>query len=419
MILAGVSPAQTFSALRHPHYRRFWWGGLVSLVGTWMKVTALSWLVYDLTGSPLMLGTVTFVNTLPTMALSLVGGAVADRSEKRYLLVATQGTFMVVAAALAALTLTGRIQVWHILALSTVTGIAAAIDMPARQSLIPHLVVRDDLMNAIALNSAVFNGARIFGPAIAGLVIDQAGGRTGAGWSFAVNACTYLAVLVALLTIPVNSRPSGGVRQHVLKEVRDGLAFAWHHPAVRTLIILLAVAGTFGFSYTVLMPVFARDVLGVPADGYGMLLTANGIGATVGALALASIRPARPGMVILGTLAGFVVMLALFASTPVYGFSLALMVGVGGAMTAYLAATNTTIQSIVPDELRGRVMSIYILAFFGTAPLGGLLMGFLASAAGAQTAVLIGAAACGLAVVAARPGGRAIVRPAPPVESLP
>ncbi len=392
----------TFVALRHPHYRRFWWGGLVSLTGTWMKVTALAWLVYDLTGSPLMLGTVTFAQTLPTMVLSLVGGALADRSEKRHALVATQATFLAVAATLAFLTLTDRIEVWHILALSAVTGISSALDMPARQSLIPYLVARENLLNAVALNSAVFNGSRIFGPALAGLMIDQLGGRSGAGWCFAVNAVAYLAVIGALLAIPVNSRPDGAERQNIVSAVRDGVAFVYGSPPLRTLIALLAVAGTFGFSYTVLMPVFAKDVLSVPAGGFGMLLTFNGIGATAGALMVATFRPARPGLLILATLLAFLATLAVFALTTTYALSLAAMVGVGGAMVAYMASTNTTIQSMVPDALRGRVMSIYILAFFGTAPFGGLIMGSLASALGARAAVLIGVAVCGVAVLLLR-----------------
>ncbi len=406
MTLTGLATTQTFSALRHPHFRRFWWGGLVSLTGSWIQITAQSWLVYDLTGSPFMLGMVALANTIPTMVLALFGGVIADRSEKRHLLIATQSTFMAVSVVLALLTLTGRIAVWHILALSVVSGIAAAMDMPARQSLISHLVEREDLMNAIALNSAVFNGSRIVGPAIAGLIIDQFGGRAGPGWSFAINSISYLAVIGALLTIPVDSRPVAGERQRVLREVREGVAFAWQHPALRMLLSLLAITGVFGFSFTVLMPVFARDVLHVPARGFGALLTASGIGATIGVLTLASTRPRRPGAVIMGTFAGFVVLLAAFAASTSYTLSLLLMIGVSGTMTSYLSATNTTIQSTVPDALRGRVMSLYILAFFGTAPIGGLLIGSLASALGAQRAVLLGAIVCGLGALSLWAAGR-------------
>lgn len=410
MTLTGIAATQTFSALRHPHFRRFWWGNLISLTGSWVQITAQSWLVYELTGSAFMLGSVTFANTIPTMLLALFGGAVADRSEKRHLLLTTQGVFMVVSAALAALTLTGRIEVWHVLALSVISGIAGAMDMPARQSLIPHLVARDDLMNAIALNSAGFNGSRILGPAVAGLIIQQLGGQSGAGWSFALNTVSYLAVIGALATLRVDSRPANGERQPVLSEVREGVAFAWQHPALRLLLVLLAVVGIFGLSFHVLLPVFARDVLHVSAGGYGMLLTANGIGATLGALVLATARPARPVAFILGSLAGFAVLLAAFAGSIVFGLSLALMVGVGGTMIAYMSATNTTIQSIVPDALRGRVMSLYILAFFGVAPLGGLLMGSLASAFGAQAAVFVGAVVCAAGALALRVVGREVVR---------
>ncbi len=399
MTVAGLPASQTFSALRHANYRRFWWGGLISLIGSWMQITAQSWLVYDLTGSPFMLGTVTFFNTIPTMLLTLFGGAIADRSEKRHLLIATQSTFMASAIVLAALTLTGRIAVWHILALSVVTGIAGAMDMPARQSLIPHLVERADLTNAIALNSAAFNSSRIVGPAFAGLVIDQLGGRAGSGWNFALNALSYLAVIVPLVTIRVNSRPAEPSRQSVLNEVREGVAYAWRTPALRAVLSLLAVAGVFGISYGVLMPVFARDVLHVDARGYGMLLTASGVGATIGALTVASARLARPGTIIRGTFAAFVVLVAAFAASSSYRVALLLLVGVSGTITAYMSASNTTIQTIVPDALRGRVMSFYVFALFGTAPLGGLLMGSLASAWGAQAAVLIGATVCGVAVI--------------------
>ncbi|MGQ0549724.1 MAG: MFS transporter [Armatimonadota bacterium] len=403
-------PRGTFTALRHPHYRRYWWGGLISLTGSWVQITAQSWLVYDLTGSPLMLGTVTLANTIPMMLLGLFGGVIADRSEKRHLLIATQSAFMIVSVVLAALTLTGRITVWYILSLSMISGIAAALDMPTRQSLIAHLVDREDLLNAIALNSAAFNGSRIIGPAIAGLIIDQLGNRGGPGWSFALNSVSYLAVIVALATIPVNSRPTGGERQPVLGELREGVAFAWRHPLLRALLGLLAVTGVFGLSFHVLMPVFARDVLHVPARGYGILLTASGIGATIGVLTLATVRPARLGAVILATSTLFVVLLAAFASSAHYALTLVLMLGLSGAMTAYMSATNTLIQTSVPDALRGRVMSLYMLAFFGTAPLGGLLMGSLASALGSQTAVLIGAAVCGIGVLAMWSAGGVITR---------
>ena len=364
-----------------------------------MRITAQSWLVYDLTKSPLMLGAVTVANTLPTMLLSLFGGAIADRSEKRQLLIWTQAVFMAGALALAALTLTNHIAVWHIMTISLVTGIAGAMDMPARQSLVPHLVDRADMANAIALNSAGFNGSRIIGPAIAGFVIEHAGGRTGAGWCFAINGFTYLSILSALVALKVNSRPDDHGRRPVLSEVREGVTFAWRHFAVRTYLIAMSVFGIFGLSYSVLMPVFAREVLQVDAGGYGGLLTANGVGATIGALALATARPPRPGLVMLGMLTAFSLLLAVFASSASYYLSLALMVVIGGTMVGYMSLTNTTIQSIVPDALRGRIMSLYVLSFFGTAPLGGLVTGALAQGLGAQAAVFVGAAVCGVCAV--------------------
>jgi MFS family permease len=406
MTLGGLTTAHTFSALRHSNYRRFWWGGFISLTGAWMRITALAWLIYDMTGSPLMLGTVTFANTIPTMLLAVFGGALADRSEKRYVLVVTQACFMATAAVLAVLTLTGHIQVWHILVFSVLSGIAGAIDMPARQSLVPHLVTREDLPNAIALNAAAFNGSRVIGPAIAGLIIIQYGPRGGPGWSFAINAVTYLALIGALVTLRVNSRPVDAQRKPVLEEVREGLTYAWHSPTLRVLLGLLAVAGGFGLSYTVLMPVFARDVLGVEAQGFGMLMTASGIGSTIGALGVASAQPSRPPAIILGLMAAFTVLLAAFAVNTDYLIALLLMVGVSGTITAFMSAGNTTIQTIVPDALRGRVMSLYILALFGTGPFGGLLAGWLASLLGAQAAVLVSAAICGAAALATWVSGR-------------
>jgi MFS family permease len=398
----GFSSSRTFSALGHPHFRRFWWAGLGSMIGSWMQMTAHAWLVYDLTRSPFMLGTVTFANTLPTLLLTWFGGAIADRSEKRHLLFATQTTFMLVAVILAALTLSGRIAVWHVLVLSVLAGIAGSVDMPARHALVSHLVPREDLMNAIALNSAIFNGARMIGPAAAGLLIDQLGPRQGPGWNFALNAVSYLGLLWVLATLPVDSRPVAGERQSVLHEVREGIVFAWRQPIVRALLALLTVGGIFGFSYNVLMPVFAREVLGVPARGYGVLLTASGIGATIGLLTLASSRPADMLPVIMRTFAGFSVCLAAFALSRNYLLSLLLLVGVSGMMNASMSSTNTTLQSNVPDELRGRIMSLYILASWGTAPLGGLLMGSLASALGAPLAVFTGACVCAAGVLAFR-----------------
>jgi MFS family permease len=390
---------------------------MVSLTGAWMRITALSWLVYDLTGSPLMLGTVTFANTIPTMLLALFGGALADRSEKRTLLLGTQVAFMLMAGSLAVLTLSGRIEVWHILAFSVFGGVAASFDMPARQSFLPHLVSREDLANAIALNSAMFNGSRIAGPAIAGIIIAQFGPRAGPGWSFAINAVAYLAVLAALASIRVTSRLGGERRESVITEIREGIAYAWRTPAIRTLLALLATAGTFGFTYVVLLPVFARDVLGVEARGYGMLVTASGIGSTAGALAIASVRLRRPLAAILGLMGAFVGLLAAFALSRHYGLSVVLQLGVSGAMTAFLAGINTSIQAITPDPLRGRIMSLYVFALFGTGPIAGLLAGALASLAGAPVTVLASAAVCGAAALAAWTASRRAPFPAEPLAA--
>ncbi len=408
MTASGLSSTHTFSAFRHQAFRRFWFAGFGSLIGSWMQITAHSWLVYDITRSPLMLGAVTFANTIPMLLLTWFGGAIADRSEKRHLLLITQTTFMVVAVVLAVLTLTGRIAVWHVLALSALSGVAGSLDMPARHALISHLVPREDLMNAIALNSAIFNTSRIVGPAIAGIIIDQFGARAGTGWSFAANAVSYVGLLWVLATLPLDTRPAPAERLSVFQEVREGVAFAWSHRTVRTLLGLLTVGGIFGFSYNVLMPVFAREVLEVPARGYGVLLTATGVGATMGVLALASSRPANITPVIFRTFAGFALSLAAFALSRSYGLSLVLLVVVSGTMNASMSSTSTALQSSVPDALRGRIMSLYILASWGTSPIGGLLVGSLATAFGAQIAVFTGAVVCALSVLVL-----SLYRPAP------
>jgi MFS family permease len=409
---ASSGRAHTFSAFRHQAFRRFWFAGLASMIGSWMQITAHSWLVYDLTRSPIMLGAVTFANTIPTLLLTWFGGAIADRSEKRHLLLITQTTFMAVAVILAVLTLTGRIEVWHVFVLSALSGVAGSLDMPARHALISHLVPREDLMNAVALNSAVFNTSRIVGPAIAGVIIDQFGSRGGTGWSFAANAVSYLGLLWVLATLSLDTRPAPGERQSMLQEVREGIAFAWSHRTVRALLGLLTVGGIFGFSYNVLMPVFAREVLDVPARGYGVLLTATGVGATIGVLTLASSRPTDMTPVILRTFAGFALSLAAFALSRSYWLSVILLVATSGTMNASMSSTNTALQSSVPDALRGRIMSLYILASWGTSPVGGLFVGSLASAFGAQIAVFTGAVVCALSVLVLSVYRHALLGPA-------
>lgn len=387
----------TFRALRYPPYRAYWLGMLISLVGTWMQSTAQSFLVYELTGSALRTGLVMFAFSLPSLLFALPGGAIADRWDRRRLLIWTQSAFAASAALLSVLTFARAVGFEVILALATWNGIVMAIDAPTRQALVPTLVEREDLGNAIALNSAAFNGSRIFGPALAGLVYQAAG----PAWCFLLNALSYLAVIVPVWRMRVRSEPEEVQAAPVLEEIRDGLRYVRAQPVLSSLLLLLAAVGTFGYSWAVVMPAFAVRVLHGGAATNGLLLTAVGIGATAGALWIASLRSLRrPGRIVVGCAAATGVALVAFSLTRTL---LAALVGigvVGFSLIAYMSATNTTIQSLVDDRYRGRVMSLYTLALIGSGPLGSLLAGGLADAVGVAPALgLLGVLVVGSAGV--------------------
>ncbi|MDR5683408.1 MAG: MFS transporter [Armatimonadota bacterium] len=379
----------TFRAFRHANYRRFWYGMLVSLVGTWMQGTAQSFLVYEMTGSALRTGMVMFAFTLPSLLFSLFGGAIADRYDRRRLLVGTQIAFMTSAAVLATLTLTGVVQVWHILVLAFANGVTMAVDAPARQAMLPTLVGREDLQNAVALNAAVFNGSRIFGPALAGIVYKIGG----PGWCFAVNAISYLAVIWPLVRMRLVMASGDAPSEPMTAQIRDGLAYVRSHAAVRSLLLLLAGVGTFGFAWMVLAPAFTVRVLGMGPVENGYLLTATGVGATAGALTVATLQGLRrPGVFVVtcATLAGG--MLVAFSFTRALPVALLALGVVGFFLTAFMSSTNSTIQSLVEDRYRGRVMSLYTLALIGSGPVGSLLAGSVADALGVPTSLAINGA---------------------------
>ncbi len=381
----------TFSALRHPNFRLFFFGQSVSLIGTWMHSLAQGWLVLKLTNSAFLLSLVQAMGSLPILFLSLIGGVVADRVVKRDLLLVTQTVSMALALFLALLVSFGTVQVWHVIAVATLLGVVNTFDIPGRQSFIVEMVGKEDLMNGIALNSAVFNGARVIGPAVAGILI----GLVGIAACFYVNALSYIAIIYCLARMKFVSHPVKRDSRPVLKELREGLSYVRHAPAVSSFILMVAVTSLFAIPYIALMPIFARDILDVGAKGLGVLMGSAGIGALVGALSLATAgNVRRKGLVALvAALCSSSALLAFsFSRIPV--LSNLLLVVIGWGMITQLAMVNTVIQTDVPDELRGRVMSLYTLVFLGFIPIGNLIVGTMAHYIGTPHAVALGACIC-------------------------
>jgi MFS family permease len=378
-------------ALGHRNYRLFFAGQAISLIGTWTQSIGESWLVYRLTGSSALLGTTGFFAQIPVFLLATVGGTVADRHSRHRIVICTQAAAMLLASVLAALTLSGRVQVWQVFTLAAMLGTVNAFDIPARQALLVELVGRDDLINAIALNSSMVNGARIIGPAIAGIVIAA----VGEGWCFFANAVSYIAVLAGLLQMRLEPRPVAPRTGSILTEVFDGFRFVRATMPVRALLLLLAIVSFAGMPYAVLMPVFADRILHGGARTLGTLMGASGLGALVGALSLAARRGLRGlGRWVAMASAGFGACLVLFSFSRSFVLSLVLLVPLGFCMMVQMASSNTLIQSMVPDALRGRVMAIYSMMFMGMAPFGALFAGVMAERIGAPATVAIGGVAC-------------------------
>jgi len=380
-----------FRALGSRNFRLFFSGQIISLVGTWMTRVATSWLVYRLTGSALLLGIVAFSGQIPTFFLAPVAGVLVDRWDRRRLLVATQVLAMVQSLALAILTLTGRITIVDIILLSVAQGFINAFDMPGRQAFLVSMVDRkEDLSNAIALNSSMFNGARLIGPSIAGLVIAAAG----EGVCFLVDGISYIAVVAALLAMRV--RPQGsGPRRSVLRELREGLHYVAHFTPIAYILLLLAIFSLVAMPYVVLLPVISKEVLGGGAYTFGFLMAASGLGALAGALYLAARRSVLGlGRLILLATTTFGLGLVGTGLSRFLWLTLVLMVLVGCAAMIELASCNTLLQTIVADDKRGRVMSFYTMAFMGMAPLGSLLAGAAANRLGTPQTLIIGGALC-------------------------
>ena len=394
-------------ALRHRNFQLFFSGQLISLVGTWMQTVAQSWLVYRLTGSGLKLGAVGFASQIPVFLFAPLGGIVADRSNRKHVVIATQVASMVLAFILAALTLTHQVRVWHVFVLAALLGVVNAFDIPARQSFLVDMVGKEDLMNAIALNSSMFNGARVIGPAVAGVLVA----RLGEGWCFFANGVSYIAVIAGLMLMKVHAPARVSHETSPWEHIVEGFQFVSRTAPIRALLVLLGLVSVTGMPYVVLMPIFADRILhsggqefasligshDLGAVRLGILMGAAGVGALLGALTLAM----RSGVKGLGKwvtvcCAGFGVSLMLFALSRSFWISVLLLLPVGYFIMLQMAASNTLIQVMVPDALRGRVMALYSMMFMGMAPLGALMGGALSDRLGAPMTVAIG----GLASVA-------------------
>jgi MFS family permease len=380
----------TFRALKHRNFQLFFSGQFVSLTGTWMQSVAQSWLVYRLTGSVVLLGLIGFASQIPVFLLAPIGGVVADRYNRRKILIITQTFAMINAMVLAILTLTGNIQIWHLFVIAAFFGIANAFDIPTRQAFAVDMVGKEDLINAIALNSSMFNGARIVGPAIAGLLVAA----VGEGWCFFLNAISYIAVITGILLMKITPliRPRVG---SAISNIKEGFSFVAGTAPIRALLSLLGLISLMAMPYAVLMPIFADKILGGGSDTLGYLMGASGSGALIAALVLASRKEVFGlGKWVAIASSGLGISLILFSFSNVFWLSALLLIPVGFSMMTQMSSSNTLIQAMVPDELRGRVMSVYSMMFMGMAPLGALLAGSLANYLGAQNTVALGGAVC-------------------------
>jgi MFS family permease len=380
----------TLRALEHRNFQLFFSGQLVSLIGTWMQNIAQAWLVYRITGSSFLLGAVGFAGQFPVFLVAPLGGIVADRHNRHRVVIGTQIASMILALILAVLTLAGVVRVWEIFVLAALLGVVNAFDIPGRQSFIVDMVGREHLMNAIALNSSMFNAARIIGPAIAGILVA----KIGEGWCFFANGISYVAVIVGLLMMRVPKPKYLAQTASPFEHIVEGFRFVRHTAPIWVLLLLLGLVSLVAMPYTVLMPLFADRVLHGGARALGILMGATGVGALLGALTLASRSGVRGlGRWVAIACGGFGLSLVLFSFSRVFWLSAALLLPVGFCMMLQMSSSNTLIQAMVPDRLRGRVMAVYSMMFMGMGPLGALLGGALADRLGAPVTVAMGAVA--------------------------
>lgn len=385
---------QTFRSLRHRDYRLLWFGTIFASAGQWIQQVTIGWLTYQLTGSAFLLGAVNGCRSLPLLLLGPFGGVAADRIDRKRLMLGTQLSLMVVTAIFATIIMIGQIEVWHLFAFSLLTGVGWAFNMPVRQSVIPNLVPSGDLMNAMALNSAGYNATRIVGPSVAGVLIAT----IGAAENFFLQAGAYLGVATMVFLMRVPARVVTASRS-VGTNLAEGGRFIWRHPTIRTQMSLALVPVIIALPYTSLMPIFADDVLDVGPGGYGLLMSAPGLGAVLGTLAIASQSDTlRKGWLLTGSVLALGLSLILFALSRSFPLSLVVLVVAGAAQMSYQTTNQTIIQIATPDALRGRVMGVYILEM-GLLPMGSLLAGGVADIFGAPLAVAcMGALTCVLAL---------------------
>lgn len=379
--------ARAFPALENKSYRAYFSGQLISLIGTWLQIVSQGWLVLQLTNSALQIGIIAALSTLPSLFLTLFGGVIVDQFPKRKILLVTQAASMLLAFTLGILTLTGEVTVWMIGITAFLLGIVTAIDSPARQAFISEIVTKEQLPSAIALNSGIFNAARVIGPSIAGLLIAM----IGTGGAFIVNGFSYVAVLIALFGMKVQF-PTERRKLHAIRAIKEGLTYSFTHPIIRTLIIFTGVSSVFGWSYTTVMPLIAQNTFHLGAAGLGYLYAASGLGSLLATILIATFsKKISPEIFILGGSILFAVSLILFSYTSHLLTGLILLFLTGLGLLSQFAMMNTVIQSLVSSELRGRVISIYILMFIGLTPVGNLGAGWLTEHIGTAATMRTGA----------------------------
>jgi MFS family permease len=385
--LSSIQTSAMFRALRHRNFQLFFGGQLISLIGTWMQNVAQSWLVYRMTGSAFLLGVVGFAGQIPVFIFAPLGGVVADRLSRQRVVIATQITSMILACILAVLTLMRVVTVWEIIVLAASLGVVNAFDIPARQAFLGDMVGREDLMNAIALNSSMFNGARVVGPAVAGILVAW----IGEGWCFFANAVSYIAVIAGLLMMRLAPFIRPNITVSPFEHIAEGFRFVMQMRPVRSMLLLLGCISLLALPYSVLMPIFADKILHGGARAFGILMGAAGLGALGGALTLAM----RTGLRGLGrwiaiSCGAFGVSLILFSFSHWFWLSVILLIPVGYSVMLQTSASNTLLQSMSPDNMRGRVLAVYSMMFMGMAPIGALLAGTLAKHIGAPLTVCLG-----------------------------
>jgi MFS family permease len=384
-----LSARQTFAALQHRNFNLWFRGQIVSLMGTWMQQTAQGYLIFELTRSPAYLGYVGFAAGIPTWLFTLYGGVIADRIERRKLLLATQTSMMLLAFILAALVFSGLVQPWHILVLAFALGVANAFDAPARLAIVSEMVSREDLTNAIALNATMFNTGSAIGPAVAGVAYAL----IGPAWCFMLNGLSFIGVIVALLLMKIAPRPIAPRHGSAWSELMEGMRYIAASPTIRTLILLVSITSLFGISSTTLFPAWAVNILGGDATTTGLLQSARGVGALISALTIASLGrfKFKGRLLTLGSIA-FPLLMLIFAFVRWIPLSLLVLLGSGLAIILVMNLANALVQTLAPDELRGRIMAIYSLTFFGLLPVGALWAGASAEQFGEPNTVIMGAA---------------------------